>query len=235
MIRLCRAPFVHSDPPHRPGPWEAAREELHQISMWAKWWVAGMLAPPVPLYRDRIELLRGAARAAPREGLWLEFGVYRGESVRALAPIAPGTVYGFDSFQGLPDAWTPGYPGGTFDLRGGLPPVDQNVTLVKGWFAETIPPFLGAHPNEAVSLLHVDCDLYESARTVLSEVAPRWRDGTVVVFDEFEGLLPDTEGRAFREALRGTDWEFRFLGASLSGSVSVQLRRPPARMASRSR
>jgi hypothetical protein len=184
---------------------------------------------PPPWFERRSELLRHAARTASPHGLWLEFGVYRGDSINLIALLTPGTVYGFDSFEGLPRNWMPGYPTGTFDLHGSAPSVGPNVTLVKGWFSETVGPFLAGHPNETVSLLHVDCDLYGSARTVLSALAPRWHDGTVIVFDEFEGLFPDTEGRAFREALRATDWAVEFTGASVSGSVSVRVRRRDAR------
>ena len=48
-------------------------------------------------------------------------------------------IYGFDSFEGLPDAWIPGFPKGYFDMKGSLPPVAPNVQLIKGWFDETLP------------------------------------------------------------------------------------------------
>jgi hypothetical protein len=43
------------------------------------------------------------------DGLFLEFGVYKGDSLNRSASLMPGRHwYGFDSFKGLPEAWTPG-------------------------------------------------------------------------------------------------------------------------------
>jgi hypothetical protein len=176
------------------------------------------------LFAHRLELLRDVAGRAPRGGLWLEFGVFRGESINLLARESPGPVYGFDTFEGLPDDWMPGYPAGTFSLRGGMPDVAQNVTLFKGPFSETVVPFLRDHDSATVALAHIDCDLYDSTRTVLDALAPRLRAGSVLVFDEYEGLFPDTEGRAFREWVRGTGLGFDYTGGSLHGSLAVTLR-----------
>ena len=39
-------------------------------------------------------------------GLTLECGVYFGRSLRLIAARTPGPVHGFDSFEGLPEAWS---------------------------------------------------------------------------------------------------------------------------------
>ena len=39
------------------------------------------------------------------KGLWMEFGVYRGTSISNFAKFCPTTIYGFDSFEGLPETW----------------------------------------------------------------------------------------------------------------------------------
>ena len=221
LSHLCRIPLAPRPDLPDYGIWQAAREEVHLISMWSKWLLSGLFSPPVPLYDDRAEMLRAAARTAPPRGLWLEFGVHRGRSINEIATLAPGPVYGFDSFEGLPRRWTPRYPVGAFNLDGGLPVVRSNVTLIKGWFDETVGPFLEQHPNDTVSLLHIDCDLYQSARTVLAAVQSRLRAGSVVLFDEFEGFFPDTEGRAFRELVRSTDRDFVYMGAGVFGAVAL--------------
>lgn len=58
----------------------------------------------------RLELITYAAEVARRrsEGLWLEFGVHEGKSLNMIAEIAETTVYGFDSFRGLPKDWVVG-------------------------------------------------------------------------------------------------------------------------------
>jgi hypothetical protein len=65
-----------------------------------------------------------------------------------------------------------------------LPHVSSNVTLIKGWFDQTLPPFLEKHPAP-VSFLHVDCDLYSSTKTIFDSLRTRFRPGTVIVFDEY--------------------------------------------------
>jgi hypothetical protein len=61
----------------------------------------------VPTFRDRQQLFKHALREiSSDEGLFLEFGVYKGNSINRLAQIKPNvTFYGFDSFVGLPEHW----------------------------------------------------------------------------------------------------------------------------------
>jgi hypothetical protein len=60
----------------------------------------------------------------------------------------PRKVYGFDSFRGLDEDWTGvGHVKGTFDLSGRLPRVRPNVTLLAGWFRETLPGFSRREPR----------------------------------------------------------------------------------------
>jgi hypothetical protein len=56
--------------------------------------------------------------------------------------------------------------------------------LVKGLFADSLPPFL-ARTEGRVLLAHIDCDLYSSAKTVLTLLRPRLETGTVLAFDEY--------------------------------------------------
>jgi hypothetical protein len=118
-----------------------------------------------------------------REGLWLEFGVYRGDTLRRIAAArGAARVVGFDSFLGLPHAWREGHPAGEFSTDGHSPNID-GADIVIGLFDESLPPFLARTPGQ-VTLLHVDCDLYESTRTVLRYVIPRLARGAFLVFDE---------------------------------------------------
>ena len=98
-----------------------------------------------------------ASFALDCRGLWLEFGVFDGTTLRLAAdwrskhcggPSAPPPpVFGFDTFEGLPETWDQGAGGdswekGSFDLKGRLPPVPDNARLVKGLFADSLPGFL---------------------------------------------------------------------------------------------
>lgn len=130
------------------------------------------------------ELLSQAIELAPAEGLHLEFGVFRGHSIRRIAGDRPETpIYGFDSFEGLPESdaiWSKGL----FDEQGRLPRVPPNVVLVKGWFEQTLPLFLEEH-REDCAFVHIDSDLYSSAKTIFTLLGNRLREGTVIVFDEY--------------------------------------------------
>ncbi len=201
----------------------AAADSLFQATTWLRWQFAGLGDARTPYFPSREALLEEATRQAPPDGLWMEFGVFRGESLRLLASRTPRAVFGFDSFEGLPVRWTPRNARGTFSTGGQLPEVPANAVLVKGLFADSLPPFLAEHRPIAVGLLHVDADLYESARFVLEQLAPGLGPGTVIVFDEFVTLVPDDEYRAFRHYLARSGRNSRAIGCSPSGSVAVVL------------
>jgi hypothetical protein len=138
----------------------------------------------VPCYEDKFALLAAALQAVSvKDGLFCEFGVHSGSTVNFIAQRAGGTVYGFDSFEGLPEDWRPGVEKGHFKMDA-LPRVLPNVELVKGWFNESLPGFLKAKPGQA-AFLHIDCDLYSSTRTVFELMGGRIQTGTVLAFDEF--------------------------------------------------
>ena len=112
-----------------------------------------------------------AVRHAAPQGLFLEFGVATGNTIREIAAHAPrdATVYGFDSFSGLPGDWT-GHveTAGAFRQKG-VPKVPANVTLVRGLFEDSLGDFMQQHPG-AVSFVHIDCDLYSSTKTILDHI-----------------------------------------------------------------
>jgi hypothetical protein len=116
----------------------------------------------------------------------VEIDQRRGRRVlgRTISHIAGLTerVYGFDSFEGLPEDWRSGFVKGAF--AGDLPPVPPNAVLIKGWFEKTLPEFLGKQQGP-VAFLHIDCDLYSSTKTIFDLLAPRIVRGTVIVFDEY--------------------------------------------------
>ncbi len=190
----------------------------------------GSFSAPAILVSDRYDLLGRAVDAAPRSGLWLEFGVWEGASINYIADRADHPVYGFDSFEGLPEDWMPGLPAGSFSTGGRLPLVKPAVTLVKGLFCQTLPGFLAARPGERVGFLHIDSDLYSSARDILTTLGSRIDRGTVIVFDEFCGLMPDNEARAWREFRREEGISCRSLGCSMTGSMALLVTARAARM-----
>ncbi|NMC34775.1 MAG: class I SAM-dependent methyltransferase [Veillonellaceae bacterium] len=96
-------------------------------------------------------------------------------------------IWGFDTFEGLKEDWAGSkFAKGTFDVAGCVPAVLPNVRLVAGWFHETLPRFFAEHRDKC-AFIHIDCDTYEAAATVLNAVAARLVPGTVVVFDKYLG------------------------------------------------
>ena len=177
------------------------------------------------VFADRWDLLSFALGAAAKDGLALEFGVADGGSLRHLG--AKGrTLHGFDSFEGLPEAWSGTFErAGKFSRQGALPQVPANVTLHKGWFDKTLPEFLRAQTGP-VAFLHVDCDIYSSTKTVFDHLAPRLAPGAVIVFDEYFNY-PNWEYhefKAFQEFVRDSGFSYRYLGfAQKNGHVAVKL------------
>ena len=152
-------------------------------------------------------------KRVPLDGLWPEFGIWKGSSINFIAEHTAATVYGFYSFTGLPEEWRAGALKGRYGIGGVLPAVRDNVRLVPGWFDATLPPFLAEH-RETVALLHVASDIYSSTKTVLSQLRARIVPGTVIVFDEMFNYpeYRDHEVKAFYEFLQETGMNFEWIG-----------------------
>ncbi len=163
------------------------------------------------IIHDPFRLLRHAFDAAPETGLILEFGVRHGVSLRHIAAMTTAPVHGFDSFQGLPTAWGD-EPEGVYSTEGALPQVPGNVTLHAGLFEDTLADFLVSHPGN-VRFCNIDCDIYDSAVTVLEGLAPRIGPGTVLVFDEYlvNPSWRDDEYRAFQQAVTRYGWRYSYI------------------------
>ncbi len=151
------------------------------------------------------------ATQIPAKGIMMECGVWKGRSINAMARHFPDrTLFGFDSFEGLSEAWAGVDLGeGAFDLKGALPEVEKNVVLTKGWVEDTLPPFFRKEKGK-IAYLHVDTDTYSPAKTILSLAKSRFQKGTIVLFDELIGypFWEMGEYRALTEELERDRYEF---------------------------
>lgn len=164
------------------------------------------------------------------EGHFFEFGVYRGYTARLLATfinafqLNSSSLYLFDSFEGLPEVSNV-EDRSTYEVTAkywqkgtmGLPPgIEQQIRdilinfipstrlfITKGFFSdtlgETIPDGVKA------SLVHVDCDLYSSARFCLDTAFEKnlFQDGTILMLDDWNCCRGNPlmgERRAVRDA-----------------------------------
>ena len=163
---------------------------------------------------NRYYLLEYALSQADIEGMIMEFGVYRGESINYISERKSNRlVYGFDSFEGLPENWRPGFETGTFKLEH-LPEVNDNVKLFVGYFDQSLPKFLRDINEKYCAFIHIDCDLYSSTKTVFSCLSPYIKKGTVIVFDEYFGYPGWKLGefKAFKEYVQENKLSYNYIG-----------------------
>jgi Macrocin-O-methyltransferase (TylF) len=152
----------------------------------------------------------------------VEAGVFKGSSLIRLATFREVTespwsrrIIGFDAFGAFPDQAVPedaAYVARFQEVSGTGIPVHEleralafkgfrNVELVPGDILQTVPAYLGAHPELRIALLHVDLDVYEPSRLVLEALWSRVVRGGVVMFDDYGTVEGET--RAVEEFFAG--------------------------------
>jgi predicted O-methyltransferase YrrM len=158
--------------------------------------------------------------------LILEFGVYQGTTTRIIRNSLPldYKIYGFDSFEGLPEDWknTPCHKG--FFSTNGLIPDIPNVSFYAGWFEDTLPKFVEDIPCEPAALIHFDADLYSSTKTCFKYVSKFIHKDTILVFDEWiyngDSNCNDHEQKAFYEWVTENKINFEFI--NYTDPVSIE-------------
>jgi len=151
------------------------------------------------------------------DGDILEFGVYSGRSLAALSYYNDKyyqnenkinsesninrQIYGFDSFEGLPD--TEGHPRWKkqlFKYNHSYHPTIKNNQLITPKLVEDF--FISSNLNKPniiksyydklkidqinkIALCHIDCDLYSSTKQVLNLIKDKLVDGSIIMFDDW--------------------------------------------------
>lgn len=180
---------------------------------------------------NRLDLIRKvAAQIADEEVLYLEFGVWKGESITEWSRLlrnSASRLHGFDSFEGLPEEWNHrageafGLEKGHFSTQGNIPKVsDPRIKFYRGWFEETLPGYTFIESPTLVIFL--DADLYSSTIYVLRTLKPHIKVGTIIYFDEFWD--PMHEQRALKEFVAETGIELEAIAAD-NGFNHVAFRR----------
>ena len=164
-----------------------------------------------PITGSNFQAFKLGINAAAKDGLVLEFGVRFGTSIRQIAALVDQEVHGFDSFEGLPEAWHH-LPKGSYSTKGVIPSVQENVILHIGLFEETLPGFVEKF-QDPIRFINIDCDIFSSTKTVLDFLAGQITHGTVIVFDEYIGneKWREDEFKAFQEAVLKYDWKYEYL------------------------
>jgi len=179
------------------------------------------------------EVLRFGSDSVTLKGLFIELGVCTGKTINFIAALNPHQkIYGFDSFEGLPEDWIRTdkvIAAGTFGFKNPnlLPPVLHNVELIKGLFKDTLRFFIDMQEGEqAIAFLHVDCDIYSSTATAFEILGDRIKPGTIIVFDELFNY-PGSENheyKALQEFLIKHRYDVRYLAFNVfHEQVAVQI------------
>lgn len=200
------------------------REAMNQLAAWssAQFIMENMMKTATP-YQGKWELMSAAFDRAEKfidaNSMALEFGVGSGESLVQIADqyghFASEGVWGFDSFDGLPEQWRPHFPKGTFAQD--KPVFVDGAMIVTGLFENSLPDFMNKH-NAPISFVHIDCDLYSSTKTIFKWIGSNLLPGSVLLFDEYLNYpgWESGEHRAFTEWM-GKDWYYSHEGFEYVG------------------
>ena len=146
---------------------------------------------------------------------YLEFGVYQGESISWWrSKLGPDSnLYGFDSFEGLPEDWNWRDRKGEFNCHGEIPHMTApNQKFIKGLFKHSIKPFLVSVKLKPKLILHMDADLYGSTLCVLRAMKDVISPSSILIFDEYWDLKH--EFRAVHDFAEETGKIFEYIVAS---------------------
>jgi hypothetical protein len=167
-------------------------------------------------------------RALPVKGSIVECGVFRGFGLMSWAKLSTilepenltRRIYGFDTFAGFPtvteqdaSAFTRAKVGDLSassygELHALIEQYDRDrflghipkVELIKGDIAQTAPAFVADRPHLLVSLLFIDCDLFEPTKAALQAFVPRMPKGAIIAFDELDNPIWPGETKGLIES-----------------------------------
>ncbi|MEO8148821.1 MAG: class I SAM-dependent methyltransferase [Bacteroidia bacterium] len=182
----------------------------------------------IPKYPERFDVLKHGLSKVSLNGLYCEFGVFKGDSLMFIKQNTNQEIHAFDSFQGLPETWKSGYEKGFFKLKK-APSFGKGVQVHVGWFDDTIPDFIKNYTDDKIAFLHIDCDLYSSTNTIFKGLEKKIQDGTVIVFDEYFNY-PEWEQHeylAFQEFIKRNNLSYEYLSYNSKGfQVAVKIKNP---------
>jgi len=145
-----------------------------------------------------------AEQSLQYEGDIIEFGVFRGHSIRALSKLVIDSssqkkIYACDSYEGFPEDGITHEDVSWFrpisrlrkkfrnsqdipeHLEGFFSKFNINGKIVKGYFKDTLPKL----DIKKASFVHLDCDSYSSHVECLNFIYDKVVKGGVIVFDDY--------------------------------------------------
>ncbi len=148
-------------------------------------------------------------------GCVAEFGVYKGNSLLQMATFRhmlelpeARKIYTFDAFGTFPteDIQNPDDQDfiARFSSDGGdgssLEEIQsildfkgfKNIHLIKGDVRKTFPNFLKENPHTRFNLIHLDMDVYEPTKVVLSAIYDKLVKGGIIMIDDYNAVVGAT-------------------------------------------
>jgi len=169
-------------------------------------------------YNRRINLYEAVSK---QEGLsdnaidYIEFGVSAGHSFRWWLQHnqhAGSRFYGFDTFEGLPEAFGPFGKGTMAATIESLNVHDPRAMFYKGLFQDTLVPFLEQYQSGRRKLIHMDADIFSATIFAFSQLYRVLNDGDIILFDEF--AVPTHEFKAFQLFTESFYVKYEVIGAA---------------------
>ncbi len=184
---------------------------------------SGMISSPSFEHRSQLYEFVCGQLIGPDPIDFLEFGVFKGASVRQWLKLnqhSESRFYGFDTFEGLPETWEGSYEKGYFSTGGTFPDIDDaRVTFIKGLFQDSLGRFLRNYEPRNRMVLHLDADLYTSTLYVMATLNEMMKPGTIIIFDEFGNVNDEFRAcmdymASFRRKLKPAAWAEGFYGVA---------------------
>jgi Macrocin-O-methyltransferase (TylF) len=188
--------------------------------------------------RHREQVIEAMARPiTDKQVLYLEFGVFPGNSIRQWAGLLTNRtsrLHGFDSFEGWRETWSGWSWSGwswsgwskkgqqTMETKGSVMPniPDERVKFFKGWIEDTLETYK-MEENEVLVIFN-DTGVYSSTSFVLKRLRDYFKVGTIIYFDQF--AIVEHELQAFDDFLLESGMKFELIAADY-GLMNVAFRR----------
>ena len=155
------------------------------------------------------------------KGDYLEFGVYKGSSLIEFSNLFKKfglnetRLFAFDGFQGLPSSegkvFKKGeyyFPKKSFIRRVKNAGVDlKKLIIIEGFFNVSLTENVKQENKlTKASIIHIDCDLYESVVDVLKFCQNLIQEGTVLIFDDYSVFQNETDPSKYGEQRAFKEW-----------------------------
>lgn len=174
------------------------------------------------VFSDRFLHLKYCFERSPKEGIAIEFGVYKGDTLKYLSSLSKNPVWGFDSFCGALE-------GSVWDLRDDKTTPKKISNYLKtykhlkiGFFHDTLPGWIKENNKEKVSFIHYDAGDYDAAYFVLKNILPKMKKNGIIVFDEFISSPTELKLNEYKAFIDTCMFEYKIISRSTS-SVGIQI------------